>query len=281
MGLGRSGVVIGVCALLALPACVSDRAETSGSTPTTAPLDPTEATSDESDSPVEQLKVEVVNEYPHDPEAFTQGLLLHEDRLYESTGNYGESTLREVVPETGEAVREHGLPPALSAEGRALVANRLIQPHGRDRLPIEYRLEDFETEGDFEYDTEGWGLCYDGERLVMSDGTDRLYFRDATTFETESTLDVTLGGDPLDFINELECVGGDIWANVWKTEQIVRIDSDSGEVTAVVDASGLLAEEQRVSADVLNGIAYDEEDESFLITGKWWPALFEVRFVFA
>lgn len=266
-----------VAAAMVLGACGAD-SESTDTADGRPPTDPT-GTTEVSTPPVEALTVEVLNEYPHDPEAFTQGLLLHDDQLYESTGNYGQSTLRVVEPDTGEVLEQHDLPVEYFAEGLALVDDRLIQLTWREHTAFEYRLDGLEPTGEFEYDTEGWGLCYDGERLVMSDGTSTLYFRDAETFEVLATVEVTMEGEPVERINELECVDGEIWANIWQTDRIIRIDPSSGAVGAVVDAAGLLSEEQLASADVLNGIAYDEQGEVFLITGKWWPTLFEVRFV--
>ena len=227
----------------------------------------------------EALAIELVERRPHDPFAFTQGLLLHEGSLFESTGLRGRSSLRQVEPESGKILQKIELEDDYFAEGLERVDDRLIQLTWQSKKAFEYRLSDFSKLGEFEYDTEGWGLCYDGERLIMSDGSDQLFFRDPSTFELEGNVIVTLAGDTINMLNELECVGDDVYANVWQTDQILRIDADSGVVEATIDAAGLLTAEEEQDADVLNGIAYDPASGHFLITGKLWPALFEVRFV--
>jgi glutaminyl-peptide cyclotransferase len=228
-----------------------------------------------------RLAPEVLSTRPHDSRAFTQGLLLHEAMLYESTGLYGESTLREVDPWTGEVYRRVDLPSSLFGEGLALVDDRLIQLTWTDGVAITYDLATFEKRTEVRYPGEGWGLCYDGEKLVMSDGSDQLFFRDPETFRLRGQVAVLREGRPLPRLNELECVGDSVYANIWQTDEIVRIDPRSGQVLAVIDASGLMppAERRAHAADVLNGIAYDAASETFLLTGKLWPTIFEVRFV--
>jgi glutaminyl-peptide cyclotransferase len=216
---------------------------------------------------------------PHDRSAFTQGLLLHEGTLYESTGQYGQSSLRQVDPATGEVLRRVDVPAELFAEGLALVADRLVQLTWREGVARVYDRDTFELVDELAYDGEGWGLCYDGQRLVMSDGSDTLFFRDPETFELLGQVSVTRAGLPVSRLNELECVGEDVYANVWTTEEIVQIDKASGAVEATIVAAGLLTPEEREGTDVLNGIAYDPETGTFLITGKFWPKLFEVRFI--
>jgi len=229
-----------------------------------------------------RLRPEVMSVRPHDWRAFTQGLLLHNGLLYESTGLYGQSTLREVDPQTGEVYRRLDLPPNLFGEGLALVDDRLIQLTWIEGIAIVHDLPTFEKRAELRYSGEGWGLCYDGEKLVMSDGSDQLFFRDPTTFQLLGQVGVLLEGRPVRQLNELECVGDSIYANVWQTDDILRIDQRTGRVIAVVDASGLLTPEERRARppdDVLNGIAYDATNDVFLVTGKRWPRLFEVRFV--
>jgi glutamine cyclotransferase len=229
----------------------------------------------------QRLEPTVLASYPHDPQAFTQGLLLHEGMLYESTGLYGRSSLREVDLETGEVVRARQIDPRLFGEGLALVDGNLIQLTWRAGLALVFDLETFEPLGTFSYQGEGWGLCFDGESLWMSDGSATLTARDPAGFEPLRRVTVTLAGEPVTRLNELECVDGNIYANVWQTDRIVRADKSTGRVDAVIEAGGLLSTEQRstLSTDaVLNGIAYDRENERFLITGKLWPTLFAVRF---
>ena len=231
------------------------------------------------------LEPEIVARYPHDPQAFTQGLVYVGGRFYESTGLYGASSLREVVPETGEVLRTVPLDQRYFGEGLAFVDgpqdDRLVQLTWRSGEALVYDADTFERIDTFDYDMEGWGLCWDGEALWMSDGSAALYRRDPATFEILDTVQVTDEGEPLTRLNELECVGDDIYANVWQTDTIVRIDKRSGRVRARIDASDLLSQEERVAlpADaVLNGIAYDPVSERFWLTGKLWPELFEVEF---
>ncbi len=229
----------------------------------------------------EALVVEVVGERPRDSSAFTQGYELLDGRLFESTGAVnGESTLREVDPVDGSVVRSITIP-TVFAEGLTIVDDRLIMLTWRAGTAIEYDVETFTEARRYDYPNEGWGLCEldDANGLAMSDGTDVITFRDPETFEALRTVNVADQGVPIADLNELECVDGAIWANVWKTDFIVRIDPASGAVTARVDASGLLSDDEAAEADVLNGIAYDTTTETFLLTGKWWPRTFEVRFV--
>ena len=228
------------------------------------------------------LEPQVLATYPHDSEAFTQGLLFYDGYFYESTGIRGRSSLREVIPETGEVLRVSRLPDEYFGEGLARVDDRLIQITWQSGRAFTYDLETFNPTGEFSYTGEGWGLCYDGANLYMSDGSATLTVRDPDTFEAVREIAVTQGGAPVTELNELECVGGDVYANVWRTDRIVRIDKESGEVVADIDASGLLSAEERQALEpnaVLNGIAYNPGDDTFFITGKLWPEVFKVRFV--
>ncbi len=261
---------------------------------------------------VEQLTLEILSTRPHDPDAYTQGLLLHDGLLYESAGRYGRSNLRQVDPDTGAVLRQIDLPDYFFAEGLALVEDRLLQLTWREQVMLVYDFEDFINDtlavvDLVPYAGEGWGLCYDGTALYMTDGSSTLYKRDPQTFEVLEEIAVTLEGAPLQNLNELECVEDVVYANVYTTQQIMRIDKVSGQITARIDASGLLTAEETATLGqqpfplsvllfdgqnqrfnvrrvneggfVLNGIAYDAEAETFLITGKMWPKLFEVRFV--
>jgi len=230
----------------------------------------------------ERLKVKVLATRHHDPAAFTQGLLFHDGSLYESTGLYGSSSLREVDPISGAVKRKVDVPSEYFAEGLTLVDDRLIQLTWQERKALVYKLAGFASAGDMRYEGEGWGLCWDGKRLVMTDGSDKLTFRDPKTFSFVGEVTVTRAdrmGEQVLNLNELECVDGVIYANVWQTDDILRIDPKDGRVTAVIDASGLLTPEERQKTDVLNGIAWDPQRKIFLITGKLWPKLFEVTFV--
>jgi len=229
---------------------------------------------------VDTLHVQVIGERPHDPTSFTEGLVLADGRLYESNA-YGQTNLREVDPETGAVLRSTAITKGDFAEGIAVVDDRVIQLTWQDHTALVYRLSDFGKIGTFAYDTEGWGLCDDGARLVMSDGTSSLYFRDRSTFELVRTTTVTNAGVPVERLNELECVDGHVYANVWPSSTIVRVDPATGEVDQQIDASGLLPAQQQAGNEdaVLNGIAFDQGSETFLLTGKLWASLFEVRFV--
>lgn len=235
--------------------------------------------------PVQVLVPEVISVRDHDPDAYTQGLLLHDGLFYESTGRRGASSLRAVDPATGEIERQIDVPDTYFAEGLALVDDRLIQLTWQENTAFVYDVETFEQVGTFEYEGEGWGLCYDGERLYMTDGRPFIQLRDPNTFELFFSGAVTLQGQPVGNLNELECVGDYLYANVWKTDYIVQIDKTNGVVVGVIDTSSLLTEQERAallqsdSDAVLNGIAYDAENDVFLITGKLWPKLYEVRFV--
>jgi glutamine cyclotransferase len=225
------------------------------------------------------LHAKVLHTYPHDPHAFTQGLLLHGDKLYESTGLYGVSSLREIERSTGRVLRSIPLAGNYFGEGLALVGEHLIQLTWVEHVAFEYDLATFRPLRTFTYTTQGWGICHDGTHLVMSDGSDQLYFRDPETFAATGQIGVTLNGRPRRELNELECVDGAVFANVWQTDTIVRVDPRTGVVTAVINAAGLLNPAERAKADVLNGIAYDPSRRTFLITAKLWPKLFEVQFV--
>jgi glutamine cyclotransferase len=227
----------------------------------------------------ERLALKVLSVRPHDPEAFTQGLLLDHGSLFESTGLNGKSSLREVDPTTGAVKRKLDVPAQFFAEGLALVGDRLIQLTWQEGKALVYDRASFQKTAELPYQGEGWGLCYDGTRLVMSDGSDRLTFRDPKTFAVLGSVAVTVAGRPAYQLNELECAGGVVYANVWQTDDILRIDPKDGRVTAVIDASGLLTREERLKTDVLNGIAWDPESRTFLLTGKLWPKMFQVQLV--
>ena len=223
--------------------------------------------------------VEVVREFSHERDAYTQGLVWWNGQLFESTGRNGESTLRRLDPQTGQVVQRIDVPAQYFGEGLALVDRRLIMLTWRAQRAFSYDRDSFEQLDTYRYQGEGWGLCYDNERLVMSDGSDRLTFRDPITFEPLGDQRVRLRGQPLYELNELECVNGAVYANVWTENFIVRIDPATGQVTDYIDAAGLLRGADLIGSEVLNGIAYDPEAQTFYITGKWWPKMFEVRFV--
>ncbi len=252
-------------------------ATTVAAAPASPAVTPASAPSPASPARPRTVPVEVVASYPHDRTAFTQGLLLDGDRLFESTGLVGESSLREVDLATGEVLRRRAIGEGYFAEGLALVGNRLIQLTWQSGVALVHDRDSFEPLGRFAYQGEGWGLCSDGRRLVMSDGSARLTFRDPVTFDATGSVTVTDGdGTPVTRLNELECVGDAVYANVWMTDRIARIDPASGRVTAWIDAAALRPPNAGPQ-DVLNGIAFDERDGTFLVTGKRWPTLYRVR----
>ena len=227
--------------------------------------------------PVEmRTPYEVLASYPHDPRAFLQGWLWYDGGFYESTGLYGESTLRRVAFPSGDVVQKIDVPREHFAEGLAMVGDRLIQLTWRSQKAFIYDRQSFGLIGELPYQTEGWGLTYDGTSLIMSDGTPTLYFLDPETFQVTRTVPVTLDGRPLEDLNELEWIKGEVWSNVWHSEMIVRIDPATGQVVGVLDMTGLLPN-RRDDDDVLNGIAYDPETDRTFVSGKRWPLLFEIR----
>ena len=225
-----------------------------------------------------QLSYEVVTSYPHDSTSFTQGLLWHDGMLYESTGLEGQSKLRRLEFPSGRVLKEISLAPELFGEGLALVDNRLIQLTWQSHKGFVYDLETFRQLQQFSYDTEGWGLTYDGKNLVLSDGSSNLFYLDPQTFKPIKKLAVTMNGKPLTELNELEFIDGEIWANVWQTDLIVRIDPSTGRVASFLNLKGILAPSDKTGReDVLNGIAYDAEHKRIFITGKLWPRILEIR----
>ena len=228
---------------------------------------------------VSSLRVDVLREVPHDTTAFTQGLLWHNGALIESTGQYGSSRLNRIDPRTGAVEQQAFISPTLWGEGLALVRGELFLLTYRAERGMVFDVDTFEQTRGFRYRGEGWGLCHDGQRLVMSNGSDTLTFRDPATFEAIGAVRVTLRGQPLDQLNELECVGDRVYANIWQDDFLVIIDPSTGRATHQIDAGGLLTLQESRSVDVLNGVAYDPDADTFYITGKLWPKMFEVRFV--
>jgi glutamine cyclotransferase len=218
----------------------------------------------------------VVRSYPHDPEAFTQGLIYRDGFLYESTGLNGRSSLRKVQLETGRVVQRKALDARYFAEGLTDWRNRLIQLTYTTNVGFVYTLSTFASENAFSYTGEGWGLTHDGRRLIMSDGTASLRFLDPETFAETGRVLVRGDGRSIDQLNELEFVNGRVFANVWLTNRVAIIDPASGQVTGWLDLSGLLPAGSR-GHDVLNGIAYDAAGDRLFVTGKLWPRLFEIK----
>lgn len=226
----------------------------------------------------ERLRASVLEVRPHDPTSFTQGFELAGGVLYEGTGMVGQSAMLATDPATGQARRRVELPAPLFGEGITVVGDRIWQLTWTDGVAIERDRDTLAQRRQVPYDGEGWGLCHDGSRLVMSDGSDGLTFRDPVTFAVQGGVLVRKAGAGVRDLNELECAGGAVYANVWRTDEILRIDPASGAVTAVIDASGLLPADERDGADVLNGIAAIPGTEEFLLTGKYWPHTYRVAF---
>ena len=228
-----------------------------------------------------RLGVKVVAEYPHDAGAYTQGLLWHEGRVYESTGHYGSSGVRRWQLGEPSPELERELSRDYFGEGLTMVGDRLIQLTWRAGKAFVWSLENLELISEMDYRGEGWGLVHDPERdrLLMSDGTHVLTERDPRSLEPLGRLEVRREGFPVDRLNELELAEGWLYANLYQTDEIVKIDPETGRVVAIIDASGLLDPTEARRADVLNGIAYLPETGRFLLTGKHWPRAFEVEFV--
>lgn len=236
------------------------------------------ATPDSQRRPAPVQSYKVIATFPHDTSSFTQGLVFADGQLYESTGLEGESSLRRVDLTTGQTLQRADVADQYFAEGLALVGDELLQLTWRSRLGFVYDKATFKPKRTFSYQTEGWGIAYDGtSQLVMSDGSDTLRFLDPKTFAVTKSLRVQDAGRSVSNLNELEWIEGEIWANVWMTDRIARISPNTGAVNAWVDLSTLYPESQRIPpADVLNGIAYDKSTRRIFITGKKWPRLYQI-----
>src|SRR5262245_2597332 len=232
-----------------------------------------------SNTPViaQEAVYEVVNNFPHDPDAFLQGLVWY-NGFFESTGQFGRSSLRRVEYPTGKVLQRVNLDSQYFGEGLAMVDNRLIQLTWQSHRGFVYDRDSFKQLREFNYDTEGWGLTYDGKSLILSDGTDILTFLDPDSFKPTRKLSVRFNGAPLRDLNELEYIDGEIWANVWHSDRIVRIDPASGQVKSYLNLAGILPESQKSDQEaVLNGIAYDAKGKRIFVSGKLWPRIFEIR----
>lgn len=219
---------------------------------------------------------QVVRSFPHDTGAYTQGLFFEDGALYESTGQHGRSTIRRVTLETGKVIQQHSIDARHFGEGSVAWNGRLIQLTWQSQLGFIYDLKTFKPLGSFTFPGEGWGLTHDGKRLIMSDGTAELRFLDPDTLKETGRLRVTTGGRDVVSLNELEWIEGEIWANVWQTDFIARIDPATGEVVGWIDLTNLLGDDRTPNAEVLNGIAYDPAAKKLYVTGKQWPKLYEI-----
>jgi glutaminyl-peptide cyclotransferase len=220
---------------------------------------------------------EIINTYPHDPAAFTQGLVFHDGHLYEGTGRYGQSTIRKVDLTTGTVLQKVNLEYRYFGEGITIFNNALFQLTWRSKTGFVYNAASFDMEDTFTYATEGWGITHDNTHLIMSDGSDTLYFLNPITFQQEKTQSITANGKPVYNLNELEYVNGLLYANIWEDNRIAIISLQDGTVTAWMDCANLLTREEQRNADVFNGIAYDPQKDRLFVTGKLWPKLFEIK----
>lgn len=220
----------------------------------------------------------VLNTYPHNVNAFTQGLLYSDGFLFEGTGRLGQSTLSRIDLDSGNVVQSTRMGDRYFGEGIAIAGERIYQLTWQSNIVFVYDRESFAQVATHFNPTEGWGLTYDGELLILSDGTDTLQFIDPETFVTKRRLKINLDGNPVSQLNELEYINGEVWANIWQTDFIARIDPASGNVNSVIDLRALTASVPRSGTDaVLNGIAWDETGKRLFVTGKLWPSVFEIE----
>lgn len=229
---------------------------------------------------VRHFTYEVINSWPHDTDAFTQGLVWHDGALYESTGLNGRSSVRKVDLQTGQVLQKRDVPSQYFAEGLAVVGDAAYQLTWLSQFGYVYDLRSFDVRRTFNYTGEGWGLTFDGQSLIMSDGSNRLRFLSPDSFELQRAISVYDGSNPINRLNELEFIGGEIWANIWQSDRIVIIEPRGGRVTGWLDLKGLLKPEDRTGpVDVLNGIAWDEAGKRLFVTGKLWPKLYEIKII--
>lgn len=222
----------------------------------------------------------VVKSFPHDKGAFTQGFVFDNGYFYEATGLKGESSLRKVKPENGEVLKSFAVSSEIFGEGIAIFDNKIAQLSWQDRVGFVYEKETFRLLKKFEYNTEGWGLTYNGENLIMSDGTHHLYFLDTQMYTVIKTLEIVDFDGQVSMLNELEYINGEVYANVYMTDRIARIDPQTGVVKAYIDLKGILPDNERTrDTDVLNGIAYDAKQNRLFVTGKKWPKIYEIELV--
>jgi len=226
-----------------------------------------------------EYSYEIVRTYPHDTGAFTEGLIYRDGVLYESTGMKYESSIRKVNLETGKVLQRYDLPGEYFGEGIIIWKDRILELTWQDQKGFIYDLATFQRKGEFTYPGEGWAMTTDGKRIIMSDGTADIRFWDPETLKETGRITVTEDGRPIPKINELEWVKGEIFANVWETERLVRIDPKNGKVLGWINLHGLLTPQESEGTDVLNGIAYDAKGDRLFVTGKRWPKLFEIKLV--
>lgn len=229
---------------------------------------------------IPMLGFEVVKEFPHDSKAFTQGLVFDGGYFYESTGNYGKSSLRKVEIATGKVLEQVNLDEKYFGEGLALAGDELFQLTWQEGVAFVYDRATFKLKRQHRFESEGWGLTFDGKLFIHSDGTSTLRFLDPKTFRVARRVTVRMGKDRVEELNELEYINGEVWANIWHEDGIIRIDPETGKVTNYIDLRSLWPAKDRPDReDVLNGIAYDPKDKRLFVTGKHWPKIYEIRIV--
>lgn len=256
---------------LVISVCLANFACNGGATPSTSERNEVEKV-------VPTNTYEVIRVFPHDDEAFTQGLIIHQGKLIESTGQVGQSSLRLVEPQTGNILQRVPVPPPYFAEGITLLNGKIYQLTWQDQKGFIYDAASLNKIGEFPYEGEGWGLTNDGKSLIMSDGSNRLRFIDPASFIVTKTVRVFDKTRPIESLNELEFVQGEIYSNIWHEDRVARIDPQTGMVVGWIDLAGLLKPDEITDEEaVLNGIAYDESNKTLFVTGKLWPKVFEIR----
>jgi glutamine cyclotransferase len=258
----------------------SAKSTASASDAWSAQSDPKPAAPQAKPEPLAKYGYEVVHSYPHDPEAFTQGFLFENGMFYESTGLYGASSIRRVIPQVGQVLNRTDFPEKVFAEGLTLFDGKLYMLTWKSERGAICDPTSLQQLTQFAYTGEGWGLTHDATSLIMSNGSSELRFLDPKTFAVQRTIEVKQEGKPIDQLNELEFVKGEIYSNVWKSDTILRIDPKDGRVTGVIDLTGLHPLDRDEDIDnVLNGIAYDAAGDRLFVTGKRWPKVFEIKLV--
>ena len=227
---------------------------------------------------IKKLDYEVLNSYQHDPEAFTQGLEIYDNYLFEGTGLYGRSSLRKVELESGRVLKKISLDKKYFGEGITILNDKIYQLSWQENTAFVYDL-DFNLIKSFTYQGEGWGLANDGQNLIMSNGSQYIYFRDPESFEIIRKIEIKNTEQKIENINELEYHAGFIYSNIWQTDYIIKINAESGKVESYLNLEGILKTDYQGKIDVLNGIAYDPEDSSFLVTGKLWPKIYRIKII--
>ncbi|WP_455369939.1 glutaminyl-peptide cyclotransferase [[Eubacterium] cellulosolvens] len=235
------------------------------------------ATTSQTSSQEKFYKCKIVNSYPHDENAFTQGFAIENNYFYEGTGLYGESTLRKVQIENGKVIQILNLTEKYFGEGITLYQDKIIQVTWRNNVGFVYEKNSFDKLQEFHYPTEGWGITYDGEHLILSDGTSTLHFIDPETYETLSQIQVFSEKGQVNDLNELEYVKGEVYANIWQTNLVARIDPTTGKITGWIDLTELMKIESSNPASIPNGIAYDPKSDRLFVTGKLWSKVFQIE----